>query len=539
MLGANDVANAFATSVGSGALSLKSAILIAAIMEFLGAFLLGGNVASKIMKGITVADHYVECPEVLMFGMMCVLVGVAAWLILATLYGLPVSTTHSCIGGIVGMAVVSMGMSAVNWKQVGLVALSWIISPISSGLLSTLIFVLVRKFILRASNSLERSFKSYPAIIAFTFALNLFLVLYSSKSLNLNMPLMLVFVICLAIGIIIALILQFTFIPYARKTIEREKNAASAEISAKEVKVSIEMVETKTEIPIVVEVRKQSQEVAITTAESTTETTTTEITSEKKVEEDKKKTDEEIPSESNAVVTIPVEKTPSTPVAKVPVQNIHAELEDEKSKVYQMHKNAEVFDEDTERLFTYLQILTAIFNSFAHGANDVANAIGPFAMCIQLYRTGDVMAETRVEPWILVLGGIGIIVGLACLGYKVMAAIGVNMVKVTPSRGFSIEIGSALIVIIGSAMGLPLSTTHCKVGSTVGIGMAEGKNGVNWSLLYGVFAGWIVTLFVCAVSTGLIFAFAAYAPKLLHVCSYSHLWLPHFSKVFPRYDCKL
>ena len=521
------MANAFATSVGSGALSLKSAVLIAAVMEFLGAFLLGGNVASKIMKGITVADYYKDCPEILMFGMMCVLVGVAAWLILATLYGLPVSTTHSCIGGIVGMAVVSMGMDAVNWKQVGLVALSWIISPISSGLLSTFIFVLVRKFILRSSNSLERSFNSYPAIIAFTFALNIFLVLYSSKSLNLNIDLWLVFVICLAIGIVIALILQFTFIPYARKTIEREKAAANAEISAKEVKVSIEMVETKTEIPVVVEVKSQPNDSPVEKSDSpaaaATTTTTSEVVS----------TD----NTSNTVAeSVPVDEKKQ---AKAPVQNIHAELEDEKSKVYQMHKNAEVFDADTERLFTYLQILTAVFNSFAHGANDVANAIGPFALCIQLYRTGDVMAETQIEPWILVLGGIGIIVGLACLGYKVMAAIGINMVKVTPSRGFSIEIGSALVVIIGSSMGLPLSTTHCKVGSTVGIGLAEGKNGVNWSLLYGVFAGWIVTLFVCAVSTGALFAFAAYAPKLFPVCSLPHLQPPNFSKVLPRYYCQL
>ena len=485
-------------------------------MEFLGAFLLGGNVASKIMKGITVADHYKDCPEVLMFGMMCVLIGVAVWLILATLYGLPVSTTHSCIGGIVGMAVVSMGMDAVNWKQVGLVALSWIISPISSGLLSTLIFVLVRKFILRASNSLERSFKSYPAIIAFTFALNIFLVLYSSKSLNLSMDLWLVFVICLAIGIVLAFILQFTFIPYARKTIEREKAAANAEISAKEVNVSIEMVETKTVIPVTVEVKSQPEGNSAT-QESPAPAASEVVSTDSKATSDV----ENVPAEKSDSASAPA--TEGTPAAnekqaKAPVQNIHAELEDEKSKVYQMHKNAEVFDADTERLFTYLQILTAVFNSFAHGANDVANAIGPFALCIQLYRTGDVMAETHVEPWILVLGGIGIIVGLACLGYKVMAAIGVNMVKVTPSRGFSIEIGSALIVIIGSAMGLPLSTTHCKVGSTVGIGLAEGKNGVNWSLLYGVFAGWIVTLFVCAVSTGVIFAFAAYAPKLFPVC---------------------
>ncbi len=482
------MANAFATSVGSGAITLKMAIVIAAVMEFLGAFFLGGNVAEMIMKDITNANLYADVPEVLMFGMMCVLIGVAAWLIIATLYGLPVSTTHSCIGGIVGMAVTSRGWNAVNWKQVGLVALSWIVFPVISALLSTLIFWLVRKYILRYRDPLKRSFQAYPIIVALTFALNIFLVLYKSKSLNLNMPIWLVALICVFIGVVLGLILQFTFVPYVKRKILREKQAEDAEIAVKDVKVTIEMVENQVDIPVKVDSKSVNQ-----------------ATSEVPVSSDGKPVSESGEKEETASSVEAVVKQH---------QNIHAELEDEKSKVYQMHKNAEVFDPSTEKLFTYLQIITAVFNSFAHGANDVANAIGPFAFCLQLYETGDVNESTKVTAGPLVLGGVGIVVGLACLGYKVMAAIGVNMVKVTPSRGFSIEIGSALVVIVGSSLGLPLSTTHCKVGSTVGIGMVEGKNGVNWSLLYSVFAGWIVTLFVCALSTGLIFAFAVYSPNL-------------------------
>lgn len=481
------MANAFATSVGSGALTLKSAIIIAAVMEFLGAFLLGGNVAAKIMKDITNAELYADMPEVLMFGMMCVLISVAAWLILATVYGLPVSTTHSCIGGLVGMAVVSKGMKAVNWKQVGLVASSWIVSPVTSALLSTIIFILVRKYILRNRESLKQAFRVYPIIVAFTFALNIFLVLYSSKSLNLNMSIWAVVAISVVIGVALGLVLQFTFIPYVKRKISREAAATTSEITVNDVKVNIEMADVPVDLPVTIQTTH--------TAETT-----------EKTAEDATELEKEVAALKAEVATR---------------QNIHAELEDEKSKVYQMHKNAETFDPSTEKLFTYLQIITAVFNSFAHGANDVANAIGPFAFCLQLYQTGNVLESTTVTMGPLVLGGFGIIVGLACLGYKVMAAIGVNMVKVTPSRGFCIEIGSALVVIIGSTIGLPLSTTHCKVGSTVGVGLVEGKNGVNWSLLYGVFAGWIVTLFVCAISTGLIFAFAVYSPRipsLSHVC---------------------
>ena len=473
--GANDVANAFATSVGSGALSLRNAILIAAVMEFFGAFLLGGNVATTITKNITNAELYNDKPEVLMLGMMCVVLGVAMWLILATVYSLPVSTTHSCIGGMVGMAVVSVGWNAVKWIEVLKVAISWIVSPVLSGLISTLVFWVVRKFILRSKEPLKRSFRSYPIIVAVTIALNLFLVLFKSESLNIQLPAWLTGLICIAVGIVVGIVLQFTFIPYVKRKINREKEKEAVELTVKDTQVEVEMVSTSETIPVQIEVKKDPKD-------------------EKNEKETKKETMAEHLKEK---------------------QNIHADLEDEKSKVYQMHKNAEVFDPSTEKMFTYLQIITAVFNSFAHGANDVANAIGPFAACVAIYQTGNATGEAKVNPATLVLGGVGIVVGLACLGYKVMAAIGVNMVKVTPSRGFSIEIGSALVVILGSTLGLPLSTTHCKVGSTVGVGLVEGKNGVNWSLLYGVFAGWIITLFVCAISTGLIFAFAIYSPKLV------------------------
>ena len=451
---------------------MNSAIVIAAIMEFSGAFLLGGNVASKIMKGIANADDFADQPEVLMFGMMCVVIGVAAWLILATLYGLPVSTTHSCIGGIVGMAVVAKGMKSVKWVEVGKVALSWLITPVLSAILSTCIFWCVRKFILHNKDPLKRAYTSYPIIVGFTIALNLFLVLFKSSTLNIPLPWWGTALICLAVGILISLILQFTFMPYVKRKISKEMEKEKMEIAVKDTTVDIEMVEKKTDVPVVIMDAEVSKE------------THDEETKKTKLDQLKEK------------------------------QNIHAELEDEQSKVYQMHKNAEVFDPSTEKLFTYLQIITAIFNSFAHGANDVANAIGPFAACIAIYNEGNVNAEAKVYTGVLVLGGFGIVVGLACLGYKVMASIGVNMVKITPSRGFSIEIGSSLIVLIGSALSYPLSTTHCKVGSTVGVGLVEGKNGVNWSLLYSVFAGWIVTLVVCAVTTGLIFAFAVYSPRL-------------------------
>lgn len=396
-----------------------------------------------------------------MFGMVCVLFSTAAWLILATFKGLPVSTTHSCIGGIIGMTVVCKGFKAVNWKGVGMVFASWIIAPVISGFLSTTLFVTIRKTILRASNSLQRAFRSYAPIVGFTIGFNVFLILYNSESLGIDLPMHLTVAICLGIAVVVALVVQFTALPSIRRHVEAEGTIGLL-----------------TEMNDVMDLTMKDGKIQ-----------TTEMSGDLIVEK-------QIPeSVMNETTLIAEAKNDAT--------------------VEEMHKNAEQFDPATEKLFSYLQVITAVFNSFAHGANDVANAIGPFAACVAIYQTGNATGEAKVNPATLVLGGVGIVVGLACLGYKVMAAIGVNMVKVTPSRGFSIEIGSALVVILGSTLGLPLSTTHCKVGSTVGVGLVEGKNGVNWSLLYGVFAGWIITLFVCAISTGLIFAFAIYSPKLV------------------------
>ena len=486
-------------------------------MEFSGAFLLGGNVATTIMRGITNPDLFVDTPEVLMLGMFVVVLCVAAWLILATVYGLPVSTTHSCIGGLVGMAVVAKGWKAVYWGKVGQVALSWIITPVISSLLSSFVFWLVRKYILRSREPLRRGFQVYPSIIGLTIGINLFLVLYTSESLDIPLAWYYILLICVAVAVVIGLIVRFTILPRQKRAIEREQNRKELELHEKDIVVDVDVVKKTVEVPVTVQTTPEVPNEAQNAANSPPITAPS------------KSAGSAMPAEpapaSGTEGASDVEKEAGKEHGKehgkegkfehlMEKQNIHAELEDEKSKVYQMHKNAEVFDERTEKLFTYLQIITAIFNSFAHGANDVANAIGPFAACISIYETGVASPEATPETWCLVLGGAGIVVGLACLGYKVMAAIGVNMVKVTPSRGFSIEIASSLVVLFGSALGLPLSTTHCKVGSTVGVGLVEGKSGVNWSLLYGVFAGWIFTLFICAASTGLIYAFALFSPKL-------------------------
>lgn len=194
-------------------------------------------------------------------------------------------------------------------------------------------------------------------------------------------------------------------------------------------------------------------------------------------------------------------------------RDTHAIIETDMT-VNSIHKNAEVFHEDTEWVFTYLQVFTAIVDSIGHGANDVANSIGPFAAIIAVYNNNEIAKKSDVPGWILAVGGIGIVIGLLTYGYKIIESIGVKLMKVTPSRGFAIELGAAVIIIIGSGYGLPLSTTHCQVGAEVGVSLLEGKGGVNWALLGKVAVGWVATLLICAAGTACVFSILAYSPSL-------------------------
>jgi len=195
-------------------------------------------------------------------------------------------------------------------------------------------------------------------------------------------------------------------------------------------------------------------------------------------------------------------------------QDIHSSVKDSEY-VSAIHDNAEKFDPRAEEAFKYVQVFTAICDSFSHGANDVANAMGPFAGIYLVYTTGVVEKDGDLGSdafWILALGGVGIVAGLAIYGYKIIAAIGVKIAKITPSRGFAIELGSAMMVIIGSRLEIPLSTTHCQVGATTGVALLEGAGGVNGAVLGKTVFGWVITIVVCALTCSVLFAQGAYAP---------------------------
>jgi sodium-dependent phosphate transporter len=485
-IGANDVGNAFASSIGSKALTVKSAVAIASVFECAGAILMGSHVTKTIRKGIADYECFEDTPELFIYGCFCVLVSVGGWLFLASYLEMPVSTTHSCVGGMIGMTIITSGPECVIWYQaidsfpwiggVSGIVISWFISPIFSAFISGFIFYITRLTVLRREHSFDKSYYLMPVLIGFTVMLNTFFIIYKGgKGIGLDdLSAVTSLIIALSIGSFSGLIL-IPFIPRMKERVNR-----------------------------ICDNRNLENERTICIEQLTID--------------DNNDNDNDNGKKSSCIKNIKNNL------------NYDVDLIKKDDKVKKIHDNAEKFNEKTEESFKYLQIFTAICDSFSHGANDVANAIGPYAAIVSVYlNDGEMNHEITMDEYaysILALGGVGISLGLFLYGYKIIKAIGVKLCCITPSRGFSIELGSAVVVIIGSRFGIPLSTTHCQVGATIGVASLENMktcSGINWSIAYKVFFGWMITLIVVGGTTALLIAQGIYAPsKYLDECSIIH-----------------
>ena len=384
-VGANDVANAMGTSVGARAITIKQAIIIAMIFEFAGAWLAGGEVTSTIRSSIidVKTAGFDERPELLVYGMLSSLLAAGIWLIIASRYGLPVSTTHSIIGAIVGFAAVGISFDAIMWGQIGSIVASWVVSPLVAGIISFSLFMTVQHLVLSTDNPFANAKKYVPYYI--------FLV-----------------------GFVIAMVTMVKGLRHVGLEITFAQSTAMA--------IGFGII---TMLIGVFMLRR-------------------------------------IPEPSSGM----------------------------------MHNQFA----SVESVFAILMIFTACSMAFAHGSNDVANAIGPLAAINSVVRSGGVFeTESALPMWILLLGAFGIVSGLAMWGYRVMATIGRNITELTPSRGFAAELADATTVVIASGTGIPVSTTHTLVGAVLGVGVARGIGALNLSVVGKIFLSWIVTLPVGAL----------------------------------------
>nr|WP_221192014.1 inorganic phosphate transporter [Microbulbifer rhizosphaerae] len=380
-VGANDVANAMGTSVGSRALTIKQAILIAMIFEFAGAYLAGGEVTATIRKGIIASDVFNDQPELLVYGMLSALLAAGTWLMIASILGWPVSTTHSIVGAIVGFSAVGISMEAVAWGKVGSIVASWVVSPLLAGTIAFLLFRSVQRLILNTEDPFNNA-KRYIPFYMF------------------------------AVGWMIAMVTLTKGLKHVLKDAQIELSFL--------------------------------QDAGIA-----------------------------------ALVGLLVMGIGVTMLKRIK-RDPARERENRFANV--------------ERVFAILMVFTACAMAFAHGSNDVANAVGPLAAIVNTVQTGAVGAKATMPSWILLLGGAGIVVGLATYGFKVMATIGRKITELTPSRGFAAELGAASTVVLASGTGLPVSTTHTLVGAVLGVGLARGIGALNLRMISTIAVSWVVTL---------------------------------------------
>jgi len=376
-IGANDVANAMAPSVGSKALTIKQAILVAAIFEFLGAVLAGGEVTSTIRKSIVDAELLAGTPELLVYGMLAALLAAGTWLLIASRNGWPVSTTHSIVGATVGFAAVGIGVDAVQWDTVGEIVMSWVASPLMAGFVGYLIYQSVQRLILRHENPVAKARRYVPVYIFLAaFSVTLVTILKGLKHVGLELSIRDSYLLAFAFAIVISL------------------------------------------------------------------------------------------------------------VGMVFIQRIKPDAKAEKAQHFHT----------VERIFGVLMVVTACAMAFAHGSNDVANAIGPLAAVISVAQTGLISATSSVPIWVLALGGGGIVVGLATYGRHVIATVGHKITQLTPSRGFAAGVAAAITIVFASGTGMPISTTHTLVGAVLGVGLARGIEAIDLRVVARILVSWVVTI---------------------------------------------
>jgi PiT family inorganic phosphate transporter len=377
-IGANDVANAMGTSVGSGAITVRQAIIIAAIFEFAGAFIAGGSVTKTIRNGIIDPSAITGHPELLVYGMLAALLSSAIWLMVASSRGWPVSTTHTIVGAIVGFAVAGIGVHSVQWSQIGGIVASWLVSPLVGGTIAFVLMISVHKLILNRENPVQSAKRWAPAYV-------------------------------FVVGFIVSLVTLFKGLKHLKITLSGPESFAA----------SIAFAVVCTIIGIMM-INKQSKREA------------------------------ESREQQYAIV---------------------------------------------EKMFGPLMIFTACAMAFAHGSNDVANGIGPMAAVISIVQHGGEIGQKAALPiWILAIGGFGIVVGLATLGYKVMQTIGSDITELTPTRGYCATLAAATTVVLASKTGLPVSTTHIAVGAVMGVGLARGIGALDLRVLGHIVVSWVITL---------------------------------------------
>ncbi|KIM22206.1 hypothetical protein M408DRAFT_333036 [Serendipita vermifera MAFF 305830] len=528
-IGANDVANSFATSVASRSLTLRQACIAAAFCEFAGAVLVGARVASTIKNGIISLDVFQNNAGVQMLAFTVALTTSASWLMVATWQSWPVSTTYSIVSAVAGVGVALAGKDAVTWgwnngKGLSTIFAGFIIAPAIAGGFAAAVFLLTKYLVLVRDNSTRAGLIVSPVYFFGVAAILTMSIVYKgAPSLKLNeLPPSETAAAIVGSAAVVAVLSVIFWLPFVySKVVKKDRTVrwyhffAGPLLWSRPAPPDADTLASDAAVP--------NYRIAIQDFDTYENAVSSPIT----------------PREANAVDTETDQIDPHSIEGpwilpsnlwiilryKVLQALIHGTTVDvlklqagesraEAARLNKMHTHVTQYDNSTEHLYSFLQVMTACTASFSHGANDVANAIGAYAVIYDVWSTGKVVGkDTIIHVWLLAFGGAMIVVGLATYGYNIMRVIGNRLTLHSPSRGFSMELGSAITVILASNYGLPVSTTMCIVGATLGVALCNGDwRTFNWRGLGWIFLGWVLTVPIVGVTAGCLMGIILNAP---------------------------
>lgn len=592
-IGANDVANSFATSVSSKSLTFRQAMLAAAVCEFLGAVLVGARVASTIKNGIIDLDVFNGNASVVLLAFTCSIIGSATWLTFATRNAMPVSTTHTTVGSVIGVGIAVNGAKGVKWGWNGVAQIfaSWGIAPAVAGGFAAIVYLITKYMVLKSKNPVMVGLYTAP-IYFFVVAgvLTVSIIVKGSPSLNLDeLPASTTVAAVLGTASVVALLSILFWLPYVYGKVVKgdytlkwyhffmgpmlwfrpaPEDAVTADTAVPDYRVHAfdDPAEESSRQVTAARAHPAVAGAALETTGSNNDIVETHSNPPSADEKDGKLSPttpgstEQHPSHlarveaelenGNAVkindAHIPGRPTPPayrtfegsylepwnlyiilrynaipwivyslTAGLRTDIHAMQAHgSEKEKAKLRQMHAVAEQYDNRVEHLYSFMQVMTACTASFAHGANDVSNAIGPLAVVYSVWSTSLFPGSKEPVPiWILALGGAAIVIGLGTYGWKLMSVLGNRLTMHSPSRGFSMELGASITVVLASYLGLPVSSTQSITGATVAVGLCNGDwKAMNWRMLAWIFFSWVLTLPIAALISGCLLGIVLNAP---------------------------
>jgi len=578
-IGANDVANSWASSVSSRSLTYIQAMSGAAVLEFVGAVGVGGRVADTIRTKVVDIGAFEQSPALLMLGMVCAVIASSLYLTMATRIGMPVSTTHSILGGVLGMGFGALGPSGIVWVgykddgsvniKAGVIQvfLAWIIAPVLAGTAGAIIFSITKYGIMLRSNPTMKGLITIPLYFWLAGSLITMLLLWKGGDYEVQLTGAQIPGVIVAAGAAFGMTVGFFLIPYFYRVVIKEdwqikwyefvkgpmllfrgevppapadyrgvvRDFYEGHLDREELEAERARQAATVNTEVDVEAQHEKKTV-VDSADRAASDTSVSNDAPAHARAPATQANEDVPEmnmygshiRKNGIIG----PRPAGSILSPGVlfwwlkwavfRGVDIDIHEQQAKrgvltgdLAEIHARGDHFDNKTEYLYTFLQILTAASASFVHGANDVANAIGPYATIFQVWNTGEITgAKSAVPVWILAFGGIGIAIGAWTYGYRIMSNLGNKITLMSPSRGFSMELGSVIAVVVATRLELPVSTTQCITGAIVGVGLCNGDwRAINWRMVAWIYTGWIITVPVAATISGCLMGAITYAPN--------------------------